>query len=165
METDIPSRSRGDRYALSALRNRRAEIAARIVELERQLRHQKESLVHVDACLKLLDPDVDPTTIANKRLPRRVKLFGQGQLGRMILEALRVADGRPLSTAEIVDHVLREGGHDGSARKAVAPRVRGNLSYLCRRGAIAKIGARGNVKWALAEKNLLRGGESCDGIR
>jgi hypothetical protein len=52
-------RSRGDRYALSALRNRRATIAAEIVSLERQLRHCKESLVHVDATLRLLDDSID----------------------------------------------------------------------------------------------------------
>lgn len=41
------SRSRGDRYALTALRNRRASLASDIVQLERKLRHCRESLVHV----------------------------------------------------------------------------------------------------------------------
>lgn len=35
MSEDVPSRSRGDLYALSALRNRRTEIASQIVECER----------------------------------------------------------------------------------------------------------------------------------
>jgi hypothetical protein len=51
-------RSRGDRYALSALKNRRALLAAEIVQLERQVRARKESLGHVDATMRLLDPSV-----------------------------------------------------------------------------------------------------------
>jgi hypothetical protein len=53
-------RSRGDRYALSALKNKRATLAGEVVQLERQLRHRRESLVHVDACLRLLDPATVP---------------------------------------------------------------------------------------------------------
>jgi hypothetical protein len=49
------SRSRGDRYALSALRNKRATLSSDIVQLERKLRHCRPSLVHVDATLRLLD--------------------------------------------------------------------------------------------------------------
>src|SRR5205809_505456 len=66
---------KGNRYALSALKNRRAPFASEIVSLERQMRHCKESLVHVDATLRLLDESIDIDAIPNKRPPRRVKLF------------------------------------------------------------------------------------------
>jgi hypothetical protein len=85
-------RSRGDRYALTALRNKRASLASEIVQLERKLRHCRESLVHVDATLKLLDPEAEPEAIPNKRPLKRIKLFRQGELGRMILGTLREAD-------------------------------------------------------------------------
>jgi hypothetical protein len=84
---EITPRSRGDRYALSALTRKRATIASDIVQIERQLRHLKEALGHVDYTLKLLDPETDPEGIPNKRPVRRVKLFRQGELGRMILGA------------------------------------------------------------------------------
>ena len=45
------TRSRGDRYALSALRNTRASLASELVQLKRQLRHKKEALGHADATL------------------------------------------------------------------------------------------------------------------
>lgn len=150
MTDDIPSRSRGDLYALSALRNRRAEIASKIVECERKMRHFRDSLVHVDACLKLLDPDADPDDIPNKRITRRVKLFGQGQLGRAILSALRQADGEPLTTFQIAESVAAAGGHGDGALRAIKPRVRGNLAYLERRGKINKmIGDRKGAMWRL----------------
>jgi len=142
-------RSRGDRYALSALRNRRATIAAEIVSLERQLRHCRESLVHVDATLRLLDDSIDIDAIPNKRLPRRVKLFGQGELGRMILSCFREAEGRPLATAEIVSAILAAGGHGEPARRAVGGRVRGNLAYLERRGKVCKAGSGRTARWNL----------------
>ena len=99
------SRDRGARYALSALRKKRAELASEIVHLERQLRHRKDSLGHVDATLRLLDPSIDTKEIPNKRYPKRVKLFRQGELGRMILGVLRDGDGESLSTTTIVGSV------------------------------------------------------------
>ena len=129
------SRSRGDRYALSALRNKRASLASEIVQLKRQLRHRKESLGHVDATLRLLDPSVEIDAIPNKRRPKRIKLFRQGELGRLILGVLRKADG-PVNTAAIAAGVLAAGGHGEVARRTMAPRVRGQprLSGAARNG-------------------------------
>jgi hypothetical protein len=68
----------------------------------------------------------------------------------MILGALRNAHGEPLSTAAVVRAVLDAGGHGDGARRAVAPRVRGNLVYLERRGKVVKAGEGGAARWALA---------------
>ncbi len=125
---DTP-RSRGDRYALSALRNRRASIASDIVQLEPKLRHCRESLVHVDATLRLLDPESEPESIPTKRPIKRIKLFRQGELGRMILGTLREAD-QSMSTPEIVTAIIAQGGHREGARRTLGGRVRGNLAYL-----------------------------------
>jgi hypothetical protein len=65
------------------------------------------------------------------------------------LGALRKADGKPLSTAEIVTAVMRAGGHGEDARPALRMRVRGNLGYLERRGKVAKIGERAMARWKL----------------
>jgi hypothetical protein len=51
--------TKANRYALAALRDKRAVLASEIVQLERQLRHRKKSLGHVDATLRLFDPSVD----------------------------------------------------------------------------------------------------------
>ena len=75
-------RSRGDSYALAALKNRRASIASEIVQLERQLRHCQETLVHVDATLKLLDPDSEPGRSPPSGLQRRSVVLKIGE-GRM----------------------------------------------------------------------------------
>ena len=145
---DTLERSRGDRYALSALRNKRASLASDIVQFERKLRACRESLVHVDACLRLLDPASEPESIPNKRPVKRIKLFRQGELGRCILDVLRQAS-EPVSTADIVTAMLRAGGHGDSARRTVAPRVRGNLAYLHSRGKVTKHASAGVVRWTI----------------
>jgi len=83
---------KGNRYALTALRDKRAGLAGEIVQLERQLRHRREALGHVDATLRLLDPSVEIDAIPNKRLTKRIKLFRQGELGRLIVGVLRESD-------------------------------------------------------------------------
>ena len=137
-----------NRYALAALKDKRATIASEIVQLERQLRHRKEMLVHVDATLRLLDPELHVEGIPPKRAPKHINLFRQGELGRLILGALREAQ-RPLHASEIVGHIIKIGGHGESARYALSQRVRSNLAYLERRGVIAKLGDRTSAKWEL----------------
>jgi len=97
----------------------------------------------------LLDPSVDIDAIPNRRRPKRIKLFRQGELGRLILGVLRNAD-TPQSTAAIVSGVLAAGGHGDRARPTMAPRVRGNLAYQERRGTVLKSGNGKGVRWALA---------------
>ncbi|MGQ0456113.1 MAG: hypothetical protein ACT4OU_03515 [Hyphomicrobium sp.] len=139
----------GDRYALSALRNKRGSLAGEIVQLERKLRHCREAIKHVDATLRLLDPSGDPTALPKKRPPQRIKLFRQGELGRHIRDALRTANGAPVLTADIVTYLLKVGGHGEDARAAMAPRVRGNLAYLERREVVRKTQRGSLIQWAL----------------
>ena len=141
--------SRGDRYALSALRKRRATLASEIIHLESQVRARKASLGHVDATLKLLDPGYDAGTVKPRRIPQRIRLFRQGELGRLILGALRDADGE-LSTAQIISALVKAGGHGEGARKAMGQRARANLAYLLRRGKVAKSGTGAGVRWTIS---------------
>lgn len=143
------TRGRGDRYALSALTKRRAILAAEIVQLEGQLRHRRDSLLHVDATLRLLDPSIKTDAIPNRRIVKRVRLFRQGELGRMILDAIRKAGGSA-GTREITSALLAYGGHGEDARQAVAMRVRGNLAYLERRGKVVKDGEGRVARWRTA---------------
>jgi hypothetical protein len=99
--------------------------------------------------LRLLNPSVDIDAIPNKRIVKRVKLFRQGELGRLILGALRDADA-PLGTQAITTHILVAGGHGQAARPAMAQRVRGNLAYLQRRSVVLKIGEGREARWRLA---------------
>lgn len=147
MSEQLP-RNRGDRYALVALKHKRATIASEIMQLERQVRHRKEMLVHVDATLRLLDPSIEVEAIPNKRPPQRVHLFRSGELGRLIVDAIRRA-GEPVPINRIVDDLLRVGGHGESARRTLTLRVRSNLAYLTRTGRAIKEGEGRAARWGL----------------
>ena len=139
----------GNRYALAALKDKRATLAGEIADFKKQIAWRTEALGHVDATLRLLDPDANPETLPLKRPRKRVKLFRQGELGRMILDALRRAE-RPQGTHAIVSALLEAGGHGESARPSMTPRVRGNLAYLERHGKVVKAGRGKAVIWQLS---------------
>lgn len=138
----------GNRYALAALKDKRATLAGEIAYLKKKLAWGEDALSHIDACLRLMDPEADPSSLPAKRTYRRVKLFRQGELGRIILDALRRA-GKPVGTHAIVSALLQAGGHSESARPTMMPRVRGNLAYLERNGKVTKTGHGRAVTWAL----------------
>lgn len=140
---------KGNRYALAALKTQRATLAGEIVQLKKRLAWAEQQLIHVDATLHLLDPSADPSAIPLKRPQKRIKLFRQGELGRMILAALRHLE-KPAPLTEIVTEVLAAGGHGEDARPALTHRVRSNLEYLKERGTVRKVGERHEAKWALA---------------
>jgi hypothetical protein len=138
-----------NQYALCALRERRAELAGEITQLESRLRHLRESLIHLDGSLKLFAPDYDPTTARAKRPYKRVKLFGAGKLNRLVLDALRKG-GKPMTTGEIVDSIVATLQYGPDAAKGMKNRVRANLTYLCKfSGTVVKEGERETAVWEL----------------
>jgi hypothetical protein len=138
----------GNKYALAALRDKRATLAGEIAQLDKQAKWKREQLGHVDATLALFDPNYREGSIPAKKPYRHIKLFKQGELGRLILDSLRRA-GRPISTADIVTAVMAAGHQGESVRPTMTPRVRGNLAYLERRGKITKSGRGKSVIWTL----------------
>jgi hypothetical protein len=90
---------KGNRYAIAALKDRRATMAGEIIQMKEGIRYRDEQLTHMDAVLRELDPSYRADTLPPKRL-RRVKLFGSGELNRLIADALRRAE-KPLGSADI----------------------------------------------------------------
>ena len=137
-------------YALAALRERRAAIAGEITQTEARLRHLRESAVHIDATLRMFDPDADPSKIKGKKPYKRVKLFGAGKLNRLIMDALRNGSG-PMTLGEIVEAICAELKFGPDAAKGMTNRVRANLLYLTNvRGQTIKEGERKTAIWRLA---------------
>jgi hypothetical protein len=145
-----------NRYAIAALKDRRATLAGEIVRFKQGIRDREEQLTHLDATLRVLDPSYRADTIAPKRI-RRVKLFGGGELNRLIIDALRRANGKPLSTPAIADAIIVAKGYGKEAKHALIRRVRANLSYLLRhRGSVEKAGHRMSARWRLTtQENMI----------
>lgn len=68
-------------------------------------------------------------------------------MNRLIVDALRRAEGTPLSTHQIAASLIAVKGYGHEAKPALIRRVRANLSYLMRqRGAVDKIGNRATAR-------------------
>ena len=140
----------GNRYALAALKQRRAAIDGEMRECERRVRYLRETLGHLDATLSLFDPEGNPKTIKAKRPYRRVKLFSGGQLGRTVLSVLREG-ARPMTTAEVIEAVVVELNYGADAAVGMKGRVRGSLLYQWKvRGLLTKDGERETARWSIA---------------
>jgi len=140
---------RGNKYALAALKKERGRRAGEIVELKKKLNWAEEQLRHVDATLVLLDPNIKASKLPIIRPQKRIKLFRQGELVGMIMDALR--ENGALTTKDIVSAVLKTGGHDEAARPSMTPRVRGSLCYLRSRDRIEQVRKGTNPLWKLSD--------------
>jgi hypothetical protein len=104
---------KGNRYAICALKDRRATMAGEIVQMKEGIRHREEQLIHLDATPRVLDPSYRADSIPPKRL-RRVKLFGNGELNRLIADALRRAE-KSLGSADIAAAIVEAKGYGRSS--------------------------------------------------
>lgn len=137
-------------YGFAALKQKRAEITGRIKTLRKEIAKLEDDLSHLDATMRLFDPSY-PVESVKPRRAQRLHLFTHGQLTQLVLDALRQANGTPLSTAEIGSYVVKAIGQDESARPAIHDRVRASLAHLEKvRGLVMKIGSRQAARWELA---------------
>src|SRR3954451_8705328 len=144
----MPS-GKGNQYAIHALKDRRATMAGEIVQMKEGIRYREGQLTHLDAVLRELDPSYRADSVPPKRL-RRVKLFGNGELNRLIADALRRAE-KPLSSSDIAESIVETKGFGRPSIHALTRRVRANLSYLLRNRRVIKTGDRLTARWSLPE--------------
>lgn len=76
---------------MHALKRKRATIAGEIQAGEKRLKALREALVHLDATLRLFDPDAEPGTIPPKRVHRKSNYFDGPELARLCNDTLRRA--------------------------------------------------------------------------
>lgn len=88
-------------HVLSGLIAKRAELAGRIETMQREMRELVAAIGHVDASIRLFDPNVDLEDIKPK-LPPRFQAF-KGEVSRLVLNALRKSEGPvPISDLTLV---------------------------------------------------------------
>jgi len=91
----------GNKYAMAALKDRRARVAGEVFDLRRQIFKKNHILAHLDETIKLFDPDYKVGSIRPKKAYQHVRLFGRGELQRLVLGVLREANGQPMPCNEI----------------------------------------------------------------
>jgi hypothetical protein len=141
-------------HVVSALVNKRAEIAGMITRTEQQLGQFRADLVHLDATIRLFAPEMEPKTIPAKRIRQSDLWFEQGELSRRVLDALRRA-GEPIRAPDLVRAVMIDKGLDPADRPSfvrVQWKVRDTLNRLNKRGLLASDGAGHGVLWRISDQ-------------
>ena len=66
-------------HIICGLRDRRAELASMVNRLEQQLVQHRASLMHLDATMRLFDPDIRPEEIRPRQLRAHNDWFRPGE--------------------------------------------------------------------------------------
>jgi hypothetical protein len=136
-------------HVIGALRNKRAELAGSLRQLEQQLARQRTNLAHLDATMRLFDPNVRPKDIRPKQQRTHNAWFRPGECLRLIYDELRDAV-EPLTTRELTERIMRVKAipaADDHRRELVQKTLLGSLNRA--KETIARIEIAGVVSWRL----------------
>ena len=136
-------------HVMSALRNKRAELAGMLRQLEQQLVRQRANLAHLDATMRLFDPDIRPKDIRPKQPRERNAWFRPGECLRLIYDELREAT-QPLTTRELAERIMHLKAippADSDRRERVQKTLLASLNRA--KQTIARVEIAGVVRWQL----------------
>lgn len=137
---------------VSALRDKRAEIAGLIEALQDQLCAAMVDLDHVDATLRMFAPDIELDEIRPKPLPPRHRAF-KGQVTRAILAMLRkegALDAKAITLRLMAERELNM--KDADLVKAFHKRIGAALRNLRERTlVVSEQRQSGPLVWSLAK--------------
>lgn len=136
-------------HVIGALRNKRAELDGILRQLEQQLAQQRANLAHVDATMRLFDPDIRPKDIRPKQPRERNAWFRQGECLRLIYDQPREAT-QPVTTRELAERIMRVKAippADDQRRERVQKTLLASLNRA--KQTIARVEIAGVVRWRL----------------
>jgi hypothetical protein len=137
-------------HVLSALHNKRSELADILKQLEQRLAKHRADLMHIDATMRLFDPDIRPKEIRAKQQRARNAWFRQGECLRLIYDELRDAT-EPVTTRELAERIMRVKAMpttDERRRELIQKTILGSLNRA--RETIARVDTDGVVSWQLS---------------
>ena len=138
-------------HVIGALRNKRAELDGILRQLEQQLVQQRANLAHVDATMRLFNPDIRPNDIRPKQHRTRNAWFRPGECLRLIYDELREAT-QPVTTRELAERIMGVKAipaADDDRRERVQKTLLGSLNRA--RQTIARVEIAGVVGWRLIQ--------------
>jgi hypothetical protein len=122
MNIDIVPPGTEQPNVLYALTRKRAEIAGQIEHNQLALRHLIAELDHIDAAIRIFNPDIDIQAIRSKPVPPRHAAF-KGEVTRIVFKALREAK-EPLTSRDIALRLMKERGLNPDDRELSVIMVR-----------------------------------------
>jgi len=95
----------GEPHVIGALRDKRSELAGIVMSLEQQLVEHRASLTHLDATMRLFDPELRPEEIRPRQRRNCNAWFRPGECLRLIYDVLRDAPA-PVTTRELAEQIV-----------------------------------------------------------
>lgn len=107
-------------HVMSALINKQRELMGLIEHHEAEIMRIRESMDHVEATMRLFDPEFNMRGVKTKQ--RRVKsaYFAHGEVAQSVLAMLREAGEKGISTKEAADILLKEKKVDNPPKKTIS---------------------------------------------
>lgn len=141
-----------DPHIITALRDKRAELAGEIQVAEGRLAKLHAEIAAVDITLRVFDPEQKPATIRAKVKRKQSTRFRVGEMSRTLLSILRVAQ-QPLSIREMAAAVAAAHGIDVSTKKALGVLVANTRAVLSRpHEGVVREGVEGEYRWRLEKQ-------------
>lgn len=91
-------------HVISGLMAKRDELSKQLLYLRTELSKAEQSVVNVDATIKLYDPEFIPESDYNRRPSKINRYFRQGEASMLVLDFFRDNPGTQATTA-IVNHL------------------------------------------------------------
>src|ERR1700675_2674590 len=136
-------------HVIGALRNKRAELAGTLRQLEQQLARERTNLTHLDATMRLFDPNIRPKDIRPRQRRTHNAWFRHGECLRLIYGAVREAI-QPVTTRDLTDRIMRVKAMpaaDDHRRELVQKTLLASLNRA--KETIARVETAGVVSWRL----------------
>lgn len=136
-------------HVIGALRNKRAELAGTLRQLEQQLVQQRANLAHVDATMRLFDPDIRPKDIRPKQPRARNAWFRPRECLRLVYDELRETT-QPVTTRALAERIMQAKGipaADNDRRERIQKTLLASLNRA--KETIARVEIAGVVSWRL----------------
>jgi hypothetical protein len=136
-------------HVVGALRNKRAELAGTLRQLEQQLARERTNLAHIDATMRLFDPNIRPKDIRPRQRRTHNAWFRRGECLRLIYDELRETT-EPVATRTLAERIMRVKeipAADDHQRELVQKTLLGSLNRA--KETIERVETTGVVSWRL----------------
>jgi len=138
-------------HVIGVLCSKRSELAGMVGQLEQRLAEYRADLGHLDATIRLFDPDVHPEELRPQQQRAYSAWFRPGECLRLIYDQLRDAP-QPVTTRELVERIMRTKVMtlmDDRQRGLFQKTVLASLNRA--KETIARIDMAGGVGWTLRQ--------------
>ena len=136
-------------HVMDALRGKRSELSRIVSRLEQQIAQHRASLVHLDAAMRLFDPDLVLEAAGPRQQRPRSVWFHPGECLRLIHDVLREAPA-PMTTRALTEQVIGMKAittTDERSCALVQKTVFGSLSRA--KATIRRVEIAGVVSWRI----------------